>query len=127
MRGLAGDRRGVTTLEVAIVFPVFILMVLGVLDFSRALWLQGALQSAVEQAARCAAVDTVTCGSATQIESYAAGKVAGFAMPASVFTATAAACGQQVSASYPFTFIPSNMPPFNTISLTLTAQSCRPT
>ena len=127
LRGLRRNRRGVTAIEVAIVFPVFILLVLGTLDFCRALWLQNALQGAVESAARCAALNPVTCGTAANIQAYAATQVAGFSIASSAFSATTAACGQKVTASYPFTFIPASLPPFNSLSLTLSAQSCRPT
>jgi Flp pilus assembly protein TadG len=49
-------------MEFALVFPSFILLTMGVIEFGRAMWIQNTLQAAVEQAARCAVVNTTTCG-----------------------------------------------------------------
>jgi hypothetical protein len=86
------------------------------------LWTQNALQYAVEQAARYAVlVNPQTCGTASQVQNYAASKVYGQNISSSVFSITAPSCGCQVSASLPYTTI---LPV--SISVTLSAQSCRP-
>ena len=61
------DIRGATAVEVALILSPLLLMVLGVTDGGRMLWTQNTLQYAVEQAARCAVVNTTTCGTAAQI------------------------------------------------------------
>lgn len=49
---LIGDRAGAAVVEFALVLPVFLLFLLGVVEFGRALWTDHALQFAVEQASR---------------------------------------------------------------------------
>jgi Flp pilus assembly protein TadG len=114
-------RRGTVAIEFAFVAPAFFLLVFGIIEFGRGLWTLNALHYSVEEAARCASINTVTCATASQVESFAASR-SGAAFTSSVFTATSASCGNQVSASY-------SMPlyiPFATHSVTLTAQSCYP-
>lgn len=118
---LRRDRRGASAVEFAIILPLLLMLVFGIMEFGRALWTQNALHYSVEQAARCATVDTTTCGTASQIASYAAG-LAGAGFASSVFTATVAACGNLVAASFPIQF----HIPFLNYSLTLTARSCYP-
>jgi len=122
-------RGGGTAVEFALACPVLLLALLGVIEFGRVLWTQNALHYAVEQAARCSALNSSSCNSTTATQNYAA-SVSGlsFANPSSVFsTSQNAACGTGitgtlVSASYPFQFATSL---FN-YSLTLTAQACYP-
>jgi Flp pilus assembly protein TadG len=118
------DRRGTTVIEVAIVFPVLVLMLLGIIEFGRALWTQNSLQYAVEQAARCASVDPVNCATDAQIQAYAVTQLNGIPAVAANFTPSKPSCGRKVAASLPFTFVASQLLPY---SLTLTAWSCRPT
>lgn len=118
---LRRDRDGASAVEFAIILPMLLMLVFGVMEFGRALWTQNALHYSVEQAARCATVDTTTCGTASQIATYAAG-LAGTGFASSVFTATVVACGNLVSASFPIQL----HIPFLNYSLTLTARSCYP-
>ena len=57
-------RGGATAVEMAFLLPVFMLFLLGICEFGRALWTQTALQFAVEAAARCAAVSPSLCTAA---------------------------------------------------------------
>lgn len=109
--------------EAALLLPVFLTFIFGICEFGRALWTQSALQYAVEAAARCGAVDTTTCGSTSQIQSYAASAVNGLTIPSADFNVTAPSCGTQVSISYAFTLAVPQLIPW---SMTLTAQSCHP-
>ncbi len=106
-------------------FPLYLLMLLGVVEFGRLLWTQSTLQQAVEAAARCASVDTSTCGSPSATAQYAAGQMPGFTVSSSIFTVPSPppSCGNQVTASLPFTFIVPELFPWTP---TLTAQSCYP-
>ena len=103
-----------------VAFPLFLLL-LGIIEGGRMLWTQNALQYAVEQAARCAVVNSASCGTSAQIESYASGKAYGLNLSPSVFSVSAQTCGVQVSASLPYKPI---LP--ISLRLTLSAQSCRP-
>jgi len=117
------DRAGTSVLEFGLLLPVFLLLFLGIIEFGRALWTQSALQNAVEAAARYAAINYPTCASVSQTKSYAAGEVFGQSIPSSTFSLSCNACGTQVSASLPFSFIVPRLIPY---SITLGAQSCHP-
>jgi Flp pilus assembly protein TadG len=125
---LARDRSAATAVEVALLFPVFLLLLLGISEFGRALWTQTALQFAVGAAARCAAVNPSQC---SDVRAYAATQAYGLSIPSGDFVYTAnASCGisgydrgAQVTVSYPFRpLVPQLVP----LSVTLSAQSCHP-
>ena len=118
---LCRDQRGTTAVEMALVLPSLLLFLLGTIEFGRAIWIQSALNYAVEQAARCASNNATTCGSASEVASFAASR-SGANFETSVFTATTPSCGNMVSASYPMVL---NIP-FGNYSITLTAQACFP-
>jgi Flp pilus assembly protein TadG len=117
------DRAGTSALEFALLAPAFLLLFLGIMEFGRVLWTQSALQHAVEAAARYAAINYPSCASVSQTKSYAAGEVFGQSIPSSTFSLSCNACGTQVSASLPFSFIVPGLIPY---SVTLGAQSCHP-
>ena len=128
LRATLRECGGATAIETAILFPVFLMLLLGIGEFGRALWTQTALQYAVGAAARCAAVTPSSC---SNVPSYAATQAWGLSIPSGDFTYTAnASCGisgytggAQVTVSYPFTpLVPKLVP----ISVTLSARSCHP-
>ena len=119
--GLARARQGTTAVEFAMVAPVLFLIIFGGVEFGMLLWTQSALHFAVQEAARCASVTPSTCGTASQIATYAASETTGLNISSSAFTVTTPSCGHQVSASYPYQFIVSGLLPFTP---TLTAQAC---
>lgn len=123
LRALATDCGGATAVETAFVLPGFLLCMFAIAEIARALWIQSALQYAVEDAARCAAINTRTCGDAGAVQTYAAGRAFGMSIPASSFNVTNPTCGKQVSVSYAFNSLVPNLVP---LSLTLAAQSCHP-
>jgi len=113
--------RGATAVEFAIILPMFLLLLVGVIEVGRMLSTKNTLQYAVERAARCAVIGASPCATPAQVQSYAASLVYGSALGAAVFSSTAPACGQEVSASLAYApILPIPM------SVTLTAQSCRP-
>ena len=114
---------GNTAVEFAFVFPVFILMVLGIFEVSRAVWTQSLLNYAVQTAARCGAIDTATCPSNTAMISYAVQNSTPLTVPNADFTVTNPACGNQVAVAFPFTTIIPQMLPFD---VTISAQACYP-
>jgi Flp pilus assembly protein TadG len=122
-RSVLVNESGATAVEFALTAPIFIALLFGIIECALALWTQFGLQYGVEAAARCATVDTTTCGSASAIASYAASNALGLTVPASTFTATTPSCGNLVQASYVYTFVTSY---FGTPRVTLTAQSCFP-
>jgi Flp pilus assembly protein TadG len=113
--------RGNAAIEVALTLPAVLLMMFGVIEFGRALWLQSALDFSVVEAARCASVNPTRFGTADEIKAFASTQ-AGSGFDSSVFSTVTASCGNQVSGSYPMTLTI----PFAPISVTLTAQACFP-
>ncbi|MDR3512592.1 MAG: TadE/TadG family type IV pilus assembly protein [Caulobacteraceae bacterium] len=124
-RGLLRSQpAGATTLEFALVLPIFLLFLLGVMDIGRLLWTQATLDYATDAAARCAAVDTTQCATTSQVQTYAASRAFGMTLASSAFSVTSATCGWRVSASTPFSFV---TPWIYGGSLTLVANACYPT
>jgi Flp pilus assembly protein TadG len=91
------DARGTTAVEFAIVSPVFIALIVGILYSALCLFLVGSLHFAVEEGARCASVKTAVCTNASTTVAYAQSHYYGPSSP--TFTSTTAACGNSVSAS----------------------------
>lgn len=123
IRRLWAHRSGATALEFAMLLPVFLPLLFGVVQFGQMFWTQTAMQHAVEMAARCATINATTCGSASATQTYAATQAFGLTLPSGTFTASTAACGNQVAASYAFPFVTAWFP----ATINLTAQSCYPT
>jgi Flp pilus assembly protein TadG len=119
-RAAIGDRRGNALVQFALVLPPFVMLIFGIIEIGRSLWLQNALHYATEQAARCASVNPTAC-TAGNIGSYAA-SVSGANIPASAFTLTTPSCGNQVDAIYRISL----SIPFSPVSWNLTARSCFP-
>ncbi|MFL5578355.1 MAG: TadE/TadG family type IV pilus assembly protein [Gemmatimonadaceae bacterium] len=57
-RAFAADERATAAVEFALVVPVFLLIVFGMLDFTRAYYTQSAIAAAVREGARMAAVQS---------------------------------------------------------------------
>ena len=91
------DERGTTAVEFAIVGPLFIALVVGMLYLCLCLFLVGSLHYTVEERARSASVRTTVCNDATTIVSYAQSRYFGPSSP--TFTYAAAPCGNSVSGS----------------------------
>lgn len=118
------DERGATALEFAILAPIFFLLIFGIIAFGLLFWTQVGLQHGAEMAARCASINASLCptGNPSAITTYATQQALGLSLPASTFSYSTPACGNQVSASYRFQF-PDIL---NLGPLTLTAQACFP-
>jgi Flp pilus assembly protein TadG len=112
---------GVAALEFALIAPVLFMFIFGIIELAGMAYVKNALDYAVAQAARCASIDTTNCGSASAVQTYASGLSNG-SFAASVFTASTAACGSVVKASYPMQL---NVLAWS-LSVTVSAQSCYP-
>lgn len=108
-REAAKDRRGAITVEFAIAAPVFLIFVMGLIDFGRLYWIKSTMQFSVEQTARYAMVNPSATTAA--LEAYAAGEstVSGI-----TFSATTSASGgvnfRTITANYTFSFLIPIMP-----------------
>lgn len=115
------DDRGTTAIEFALIAPALLLLLFAAMEFGRMLWTVGDLNYSVQQAARCASVTPATCGTSSQIATYAANAIAPTYTPASTFTASTASCGHLVTASFPYPILFTNLLPH---AVTLTAKAC---
>jgi Flp pilus assembly protein TadG len=120
---LLRDNRGSQAVEMALVFPFLAMMILGAIEIGWMLWSASTLYFAVEEAARCGAVDLDNCGSTSAIQAVAVSKAMGLSMTASNFTVSTPACGQKVSATYTFNFVVPFYPGFH---VAIPATSCYP-
>ena len=114
---------GEVVIEYAVLLPVLLMFVFGIMDVGRLIWTQATLDRAVEAAARCGAINSTSCGTATQIQNYAVTQAFGLTVAASAFTASTPVCGVQVIASFPFAFV---TPLVRSSGLTLSATACYP-
>jgi Flp pilus assembly protein TadG len=132
---------GSTSVEFAMVGPMFIGLMMAIFQGGMVLWTKLGMEHAVESAARCSAVNSSTCGSASAITIYAASQAYGLGLPASVFSFVQSSCSSStppsccrnlpsatnmnmVSVSYTYSLF-SNV--FQKASIPLSAQACFPT
>lgn len=123
IKRLVADRKGGALVEYALLLPLFLLLVVGIAQLGQVLWIQAALQHAVDMAARCASVNTVSCATPAQIEAYAATQAYGVTVPGDTFTASAQPCGNQVVAAFDYS-VQTGLLPYGSVSLG--ARACYP-
>ena len=68
MRTFLTDVRGGPALELVLLFPVFVLLVVGIFSVALLLWTENSIQFAAEAAARCASIDLNHCDSVTAVQ-----------------------------------------------------------
>ena len=140
LRALAGQDAGVSIAEFAVALGVFLMLLFGIFEAGRLLWIANALHYSTQQAARCASVNPGACGDGNAatlaaVQAYAA-TLAGAGVPGSAFCLNASCtapfpepgttCDTSkfnfVAASYE---VPLSIP-YLTLSPTLSAKSCFP-
>jgi Flp pilus assembly protein TadG len=110
--------------EFAVALGAFLMLIFGIINISRVLWTLSSLHYAAEAAARCASVNSVTCGSANAIQTYALNQYNGENLGGTnPFVYTAAGCGNTVTATYTYSLV---IPLAGTWSLPLSAAACFP-
>ena len=123
-RNLVCDQSGASVVEFALSFSAFLMLVFGLINIARVLWIVASLHFAAESAARCASANTTTCNSATAIQSYALTRYYGESLGGTnPFTYSATGCGNTVTASYTYSLV---IPLAGTYSLPLSAAACFP-
>lgn len=113
------DRRGASAVEFGLLLPVFVVMILGTISVSQLMFAVNSLHYAVEEAARCGAVNTTACGSLSQTEAYARSRYAGPTVSAT-FVASDAGCGRRVRVTGAFKLETG----LKVLDVPLTAESC---
>ncbi|WP_240197868.1 TadE/TadG family type IV pilus assembly protein [Novosphingobium sp. P6W] len=81
LRGLRGDRRGVTAIEFAVTAPVLFMLLIGIYDMGHMAYLNAVLHGAVNQAARIGALEIADTAKA---DTYVTNLVKGVAPGATV-------------------------------------------
>jgi Flp pilus assembly protein TadG len=115
------DQNGAAAIEFAIVGPVFLLMVIGLIYGCLMLFGIASLHYAVEEGARCASVKTTVCTDSASTVSYTQAAYQGPVM-SPTFTSTTAACGHSVTghANFDFNFAVADL------TVPLSATACFP-
>lgn len=115
------DQSGATAVEFAFILPVFIVMLFGVMGVSQMAGAASGMHYAVEEAARCFAVNKTTCASSSTTSTFAAGKYLGPDVHP-VFVANNTGCGFTVSATATYRLELA----LTTLNVPLTASACYP-
>lgn len=123
VRRLAQAEEGATLVEYAFVFPVLMVLVLGLMQLAGMAWAQAGLDFAVQEAARCVAVRPDLCGKPPDIARYAASQLPGLRVPPKTFNAQPADCGTQITARLDYNLFAS---PYGMPAARLTAETCQP-
>lgn len=125
LRPLVRDRGGASAVQFALIATPLLLFLFGIEETARIMWTQAAINMAVEDGARYSSVSgpAGACAASGTVQTYAASRAWGLNLPSGDFTASAPACGCQVSANVPFTPIVPKLVPYN---ITLTATACFP-
>jgi Flp pilus assembly protein TadG len=101
--GFASDDRGSAAIEFAIVGPVFLMLVIGMLYGCMMLFSMASMHYAVEEGARCASVKATVCPDSATTIAYTKTAYQGPSGLPTVTTSTPA-CGHAVTATKNFTF-----------------------
>lgn len=121
LRGWRGDRSGATAVEFAFVLPIMALLIMGIVSLGLLGGVLSNLHFAVQEAARCSAVNATLCGGPSATVAYARSKFRGGGV-APVFVATGTGCGHTVTANTTFTLRLA----VSTIDIPLSATACYP-
>lgn len=121
LRRLRADRSGATAVELAIVLPVFLILLLGTISAAQLAWTLNSLHYAVEEAARCSAVNLVDCANGSETEAFARARYLGPDIDAT-FVADSPACGRRVRVEGEFEL----MMGVTIIDVPLAAEACYP-
>ena len=122
-RSLCHDARGIVSMEFGLLALPLTLFLFGVIELGMVIRMKSALQFAATNAARCAAVNAITCRTTDNVKTYAATQTQGVTVATSAFTVTTEACGKKVVASVAF---PVSVQSVLRTGLTLTAEACYP-
>ncbi len=121
LKTLLAHSSGASASEFALVVPLILAFLFGTIEFGRFMWTRNSLQTAVESAARCAALDTPQCNTVALTQAYAVNAAMGVNVVASAFTVATEACGSAVTATYQFTSITPLIP----LNATINTRACR--
>lgn len=105
-RTLACDNRGVTAIEFAMIAPVFVLMLMGIIEFSLVMFVSSVMEGATGMSARYGKTGYVAAGSTRQqqIVATVAARTAGLLDPSKIsITSTVYSAFDKVNKPEPYT------------------------
>lgn len=120
---LRANRDGAGSVEFALLAPILIMFIIGGMYLSMLGFTAASLHYAAEAGARCRSVNTTICTDVATTQTYAATQFVNLAGNAATFTATTAACGNQVAGSVTF-ILRAGVSKYN---FPLSATACFPT
>lgn len=98
------DRRGGAMVEFAIIFPIFVLAVVGALYVAMLGFTQASLQNAVRAGARCYSLGLTACSDTTKTAAYTKTRFVSVTADVPTFTASTVGCGHTVTGAITFGF-----------------------
>lgn len=116
------DETGNAAVEFALIFPAFLLLLVGGFYVSLMLFAASSMQFAVEAGARCASINSTTCSNSTTTIAYTKTRFTALGGNVPTFTSTSATCGHQVSGSMTYVMRTG----FTKINVPLSAKACFP-
>lgn len=131
LRRLVRGTGGASAVEFALIAPVLITMLFGLIEYGRLMWTRQAVYEAAFSSARCASMDTASCNTTATIRSYAvtrAGANGVKLIQAEITPTLATSCNgytsNRVVISHPMTTV---LPAwFTAFPATITATACFP-
>lgn len=119
-----------TAIETALVLPVLLSFMFGIIEVGHLMWTMSALNLAVQDAARCVSTSNVAlnatknppCLTQATMQTYAAKRTWGLSIPSNEFQLSTPACGYQVSITHPFKPFVNYIP----LSFNISARACFP-
>ena len=119
-RRLWKNNRAVAAVEMAFVLPLFLLFVLGIIEFGRAYWIMDSMQLSIDEAGRYAMLNTTA--SDTQIVAKAKANLYGLNPNDFTVTSTSQVISgityKNIVATYSFHFAVPNLLPFGDLTFT---------
>lgn len=120
---LRACRAGSVAVETALILPVLLLMLLGIIEFGRLMWVNSSLQYAAEEGARYGLAHSTAASS--EITALVQSRLTAVVNPAAVQVAVASSTASiSVTLTYRFTFFSGDLLPYG--PKTLTANSTIP-
>lgn len=120
LRRFLRDRSGAAAVEFALILPIFLLTILGIIEFGRMLWIRNTMEYVAETAARYGGINT-TANAAT-IQAYGLTQVIGLDATPWVWTVDPQSSYVTVSISYDFVLLTSGLISISPVTLTAAAR-----
>jgi len=101
--GLARDQSGVAAVEFAIIAPIFIGLLLGIVDIGRYMWTLNTMQYAIDRSVRAAVVQKIT--DQTEIKTLVKDSATGITICDACVTVTDGASTLSIAADMTYSFL----------------------